>query len=161
MREPAKPQHPYQAQSRDFFAAFLAGAFAVAMVGASYAALPLYSWFGRTAALGGAAQVATWLPASEPARLIPVRFDSDVASGLPRSPAPAPERHGVDMRLGQVVIVYSKVVAGEARHDGVRTVTLTYAFYPARKPARPAAASAAARPAAPAGKRRMGQPGPI
>jgi cytochrome c oxidase assembly protein subunit 11 len=112
MRRPtAPPKHP-KARSRDLLVAFLCGGFVALMVGVSYAAVPLYSWFCRTTGFGGTTQVAKALPRRESARTITVRFDSNVA-GLPWSFAP--EKNTIDVRLGQVVTVYYKVTNQAAR----------------------------------------------
>jgi cytochrome c oxidase assembly protein subunit 11 len=104
---------PGKARRRDFAVAFLCGAFVALMVGASYAAVPLYSWFCRTTGFGGTTQVAKALPSRESARTITVRFDSNVADGLPW--LFQPERNTIDVRLGQVVTVYYKVTNEAAR----------------------------------------------
>jgi len=102
-----------RARSRDIFVAFLCGGFVALMVGAAYAAVPLYSWFCRSTGFGGTTQVANSLPTRQTARTITVRFDSNVAEGLPWSFAP--ERNTVDVRLGQVVTVYYRVTNQAAR----------------------------------------------
>jgi cytochrome c oxidase assembly protein subunit 11 len=113
MHEPIHPQQPRKPRRRDFLVAFLCGGFVALMVGVSYAAVPLYSWFCRTTGFGGTTQVAHALPTRESARKITVRFDSNVAAGLPWSFEP--ERRTIDVRLGQVVTVYYKVVNEAAR----------------------------------------------
>jgi len=98
----------------DLLVAFACGAFVALMVGAAYAAVPLYSWFCRTTGFGGTTQVATSAPATEIAgRTVTVRFDSNVAPGLPWSFEP--ERHTIDVKLGQVVTVYYSVTNESAR----------------------------------------------
>src|SRR5579863_605385 len=113
MHQPIAPQPHRKRRSRDFVVAFLCGAFVAVMVGVSFAAVPLYSWFCRTTGFGGTTQVAKALPARELARKISVRFDSNVADGLPWSFEP--ERRTIDVRLGQVVTVYYKVTNQAAR----------------------------------------------
>jgi cytochrome c oxidase assembly protein subunit 11 len=83
------------------------------MVGVSFAAVPLYSWFCRTTGFGGTTQVAKAAPAQISGRTITVRFDSNVAPGLPWSFEP--ERRTVDVRLGEVVTVYYAVRNESAR----------------------------------------------
>jgi cytochrome c oxidase assembly protein subunit 11 len=107
------PQPHRKRRSRDFVVAFLCGAFVALMVGASFAAVPLYSWFCRTTGFGGTTQVAKAAPTHELARKITVRLDSNVAEGLPWTFEP--ERHTIDVRLGQVVTVYYKVTNQAAR----------------------------------------------
>ena len=106
-------QKPHYGRSRDLLVAFLCGGFVALMVGVSYAAVPLYSWFCRTTGFGGTTQVAKSLPTRESARTITVRFDSNVAAGLPWRFEP--ERNTIDVRLGQVVTVYYKVTNEAAR----------------------------------------------
>jgi cytochrome c oxidase assembly protein subunit 11 len=113
MRPAAVPQSTGQLRRRDFAVAFLCGGFAALMVGAAYAAVPLYSWFCRTTGFGGTTQVTNALPTRESARKITVRFDSNVAAGLPW--LFEPERRTIDVRLGQVVTIYYKVVNESAR----------------------------------------------
>jgi cytochrome c oxidase assembly protein subunit 11 len=111
---PATNPRPFnRARRRDFIVAFLCGAFVALMVGVSFAAVPLYSWFCRTTGFGGTTQVAKSLPTYETARKITVRFDSNVAAGLPWSFEP--ERRTIDVRLGQVVTIYYKVTNEAAR----------------------------------------------
>ncbi len=107
-------QQPPRKSRRDLLVAFACGAFVAAMVGVSYAAVPLYSWFCRTTGFGGTTQVAHALPTHEvPGRLVTVRFDSNVAPGLPWSFEP--ERPTIDVHLGQVVTVYYSVTNEAAR----------------------------------------------
>jgi cytochrome c oxidase assembly protein subunit 11 len=106
------PQHP-RATRRDLLVAFACGGFVAVMVGVSYAAVPLYSWFCRSTGFGGTTQVAHSAPAQISARQVTVRFDSNVAAGLPWSFEP--ERRTVDIRLGEVVTVYYKVTNEAAR----------------------------------------------
>ena len=123
----ATQQKPQHGRSRDLLVAFLCGSFVAVMVGVSYAAVPLYSWFCRTTGFGGTTQVARSLPARESARTITVRFDSNVAAGLPWRFEP--ERNTIDVHLGQVVTVYYKVTNEAAR------VTVGQAGYNVSPPA--------------------------
>jgi len=99
--------------ARDAVVAFACGGFVAVMVGVSYAAVPLYSWFCRTTGFGGTTQVAKSAPIQTSSRIVTVRFDSNVADGLPWSFAP--EKNTIDVRLGQVVTVYYKVANQAAR----------------------------------------------
>jgi cytochrome c oxidase assembly protein subunit 11 len=101
---------------RDLFIAFACGAFVAVMVGVSFAAVPLYSWFCRTTGFGGTTQVAQTAPERISGRTITVRFDSNVAPGLPWSFEP--ERRTIDVRLGEVVTVYYAV-----RNESARVTT--------------------------------------
>jgi cytochrome c oxidase assembly protein subunit 11 len=113
MRETTDARQIRKAKRRDLVVAFLCGGFVALMVGVSFAAVPLYSWFCRTTGFGGTTQVAKALPRSESKRTIRVRFDSNVAGGLPW--LFEPERNTIDVRLGQVVTIYYKVTNQSAR----------------------------------------------
>ena len=102
--------------ARDIAVAFACGGFVAVMVGVSFAAVPLYSWFCRTTGFGGTTQVAKTGPDQSSGRVITVRFDSNVASGLPWSFEP--ERRTIDVRLGEVVTVYYAV-----RNESARVTT--------------------------------------
>jgi cytochrome c oxidase assembly protein subunit 11 len=101
---------------RDTAVAFACGGFVALMVGVSFAAVPLYSWFCRTTGFGGTTQVAKAAPEQTSGRIITVRFDSNVAAGLPWSFEP--ERRTIDVRLGEVVTVYYAV-----RNESARVTT--------------------------------------
>ena len=106
--------NPSRARRRDLLVAFACGAIVALMVGASFAAVPLYSWFCRTTGFGGTTQVAKSAPAQVIAgRAITVRFDSNVAAGLPWRFEP--ERRTIDVKLGEVVTVYYTVTNEAAR----------------------------------------------
>ncbi len=102
--------------TRDVIVAFACGGFVAMMVGVSFAAVPLYSWFCRTTGFGGTTQVAKAAPDQISGRVITVRFDSNVAPGLPWSFEP--ERRTIDVRLGEVVTVYYAV-----RNESARVTT--------------------------------------
>ena len=107
-------QKPRRLPGRDLLVAFLCGGFVALMVGVSYAAVPLYSWFCRTTGFGGTTQIAHSAPVQDVSgRTITVRFDSNVAPGLPWNFEP--ERRTVDVKLGQVVTVYYTVTNEAAR----------------------------------------------
>jgi cytochrome c oxidase assembly protein subunit 11 len=101
---------------RDAVVAFACGGFVAVMVGVSFAAVPLYSWFCRTTGFGGTTQVAKTAPDQVSGRVVTVRFDSNVAPGLPWSFEP--ERRTIDVRLGEVVTVYYAV-----RNESARVTT--------------------------------------
>jgi len=98
---------------RDLLVAFLCGGFVAVMVGLSFAAVPLYSWFCRSTGFGGTTQVAKSAPPQISARMITVRFDANVSAGLPWRFAP--EQNTIDVRLGEVVTVYYAVTNESAR----------------------------------------------
>ena len=93
--------------------AAVCGVFVAAMVGAAYAAVPLYNWFCRTTGFGGTTQVASVAPAGMLDRTITVRFDANVSPGLPWRFAP--EVNSIDLRIGEVATIYYDVVNTSAR----------------------------------------------
>jgi cytochrome c oxidase assembly protein subunit 11 len=182
--------------TRDAVVASICGFVVVLMVGASYAAVPFYNWFCRATGFNGTTQVATSAPSGAPLeRKMMVRFDSNVAPGLPWKFEP--EQTEIEVKIGQVVTVFytvtnqsARTTAGQAAYnvapltvgayfqkincfcfteqtmapgekrempvvfyvdpalatdsenDGLRSITLSYTFYPVRDPApKPLAAS--------------------
>jgi cytochrome c oxidase assembly protein subunit 11 len=176
--------------ARDAVVASICGFVVVLMLGASYAAVPFYNWFCRVTGFNGTTQVATSAPSGAPlARKIAVRFDANVAPGLPWKFEP--EQNEIEVRIGEVVTVFYTVtnqaarqtaaqaaynvapltvgayfqkincfcfteqtmgpgekrempvvfyvdpaLAGDSDNDGLKTITLSYTFYPMRDPAR-------------------------
>ena len=99
---------------RDAAVAAICGLVVVLMVGASYAAVPFYNWFCRATGFNGTTQVATSAPALAPlARKIAVRFDANVAPGLPWKFEP--EQTEIEVRIGEVVTVFYTVTNQSAR----------------------------------------------
>src|SRR5688572_16519470 len=98
---------------RDVVVAAACGAFVALMVGAAYAAVPLYNWFCRTTGFGGTTQVSTAGPTQLLGRSITVRFDANVAPGLPWRFVP--EKNYVDVRIGEVLTVNYTVTNLAAR----------------------------------------------
>ena len=175
--------------TRDAAVASICGFVVVLMVGASYAAVPFYNWFCRATGFNGTTQVATSVPAGVPlTRKVAVRFDANVAPGLPWKFEP--EQTEIEIRIGEVVTVYYNVTNQSARtttgqaaynvapltvgayfekincfcfteqtmapgekrempvvfyvdpalvsdseNDSLKTITLSYTFYPVRDPA--------------------------
>jgi cytochrome c oxidase assembly protein subunit 11 len=113
--EPTDRQTPTPPRlTRDALVAAGCGAVVALMVGASYAAVPFYNWFCRATGFNGTTQVASSAPTSAPlARRIAVRFDSNVAGGLPWKFEP--EQTEIDVNIGQVVTVYYTVTNQSAR----------------------------------------------
>jgi cytochrome c oxidase assembly protein subunit 11 len=99
---------------RDALVAAICGLVVVLMVGASYAAVPFYNWFCRATGFNGTTQVATAAPSAAPlSRKIAVRFDSNVAGGLPWKFTP--EKTEIEVRIGEVTTVYYTVTNQSAR----------------------------------------------
>jgi cytochrome c oxidase assembly protein subunit 11 len=100
--------------TRDALVASICGFVVVLMVGASYAAVPFYNWFCRATGFNGTTQVATSAPAGAPlARKITVRFDANVAPGLPWKFEP--EQNEIEVRIGEVVTTFYSVTNQSAR----------------------------------------------
>jgi cytochrome c oxidase assembly protein subunit 11 len=107
------PKNPSSQRRRDIVVAAACGAFVVVMIGAAYAAVPLYNWFCRTTGFGGTTQIATAGPARVLDRKVTVRFDANVNGGLPwRFES---EQNSIEVRLGEVVTVSYRVVNESAR----------------------------------------------
>jgi cytochrome c oxidase assembly protein subunit 11 len=98
---------------RDLLVAGACGVFVALMVGAAFAAVPLYDWFCRSTGFGGTTQVATAAPGEVLERKLTVRFDANVQGGLPWRLEP--ERTSVEVRLGEVVTVMYRAINQSAR----------------------------------------------
>ena len=165
----------------------------MAMVGAAYAAVPLYNWFCRTTGFAGTPLVAEKAPDKPIAREITVRFDGNVADGLPWQFGP--DQPSIRIHIGETKLFhYTAKSFGFADSEGIAsynisppeaaqyfnklqcfcftnqklspgekldmpvvffvdpaidkdpqfrsldTITLSYTFFPAKKPAKPVAA---------------------
>ncbi len=99
---------------RDALVAGVCGLVVALMLGASYAAVPLYDWFCRATGFNGTTQVATSAPSGAPlGRTIAVRFDSNVSGGLPWKFVP--EQTEINVRIGEVVTMFYTVTNQAAR----------------------------------------------
>ena len=114
MNEPM-PRNPKRLR-RDVMIAAGCGVFVAAMVGAAYAAVPLYNMFCRATGFGGTTQVSTSAPAHELGRELTIRFDSNVAAGLPWKFVP--EQNSIRLHIGEVATVRYKVI-----NEAARTIT--------------------------------------
>src|SRR5262249_44772789 len=97
----------------DVVVAACCGALVAGMVGAAYAAVPLYNWFCKTTGFGGTTQVSQKAPDQILGRTLTIRFDSNVAPGLPWRFQP--EQNEIQVRIGEVATVHYKVVNETAR----------------------------------------------
>jgi cytochrome c oxidase assembly protein subunit 11 len=104
---------PRKKHERDIIVAAACGAVVGLMIGASYAAVPLYNWFCRQTGFGGTTQVSTSAPVQTLERKITVRFDSNVGPGLPWKFEP--EANSIQVKLGEVVTVIYHVTNQSAR----------------------------------------------
>ncbi|MBS0534091.1 MAG: cytochrome c oxidase assembly protein [Proteobacteria bacterium] len=98
---------------RDVVVAAICGVVVAGMVGAAFASVPLYNWFCRTTGFGGTTQVSERAPGQVLDRTLTIRFDSNVAPGLPWRFVP--EQNTVQVRIGEVKTVYYKVINMAAR----------------------------------------------
>lgn len=109
---------------RDVMVAAACGVFAALMLGAAYAAVPLYDWFCRTTGFGGTPQIVAAAPSHTLERKVKVRFDANVAGGLPWRFEP--EQSSIEVKVGEVVTVNYKVVNASARASvGVASYNVT------------------------------------
>jgi cytochrome c oxidase assembly protein subunit 11 len=77
------------------------------MVGLSFAAVPLYRLFCAATGYGGTTQVAHVAPSEPGKRVLTVRFDANVAPGLPWQFAP--ETPSISLRTGEPKTIFYKV----------------------------------------------------
>ena len=99
--------------NRDVLVAGACGVFVACMVGAAFAAVPLYNWFCRSTGFAGTTQVVERAPGQVIDRTVTVRFDSNVAPGLPWRFEP--EQNELKVRIGEVATVHYKVI-NQAAH---------------------------------------------
>lgn len=168
-------------------------AFIAAMVGVTYASVPLYAMFCSLTGFGGATRVASGEPAPTPIdRTVEIRFDANVAPGLAWAFRPvqrsmsvkigetslahyeAENRAGVETRgnatynvapaqagayfvklqcfcfeeqhlsagerLDMPVVFYlDPSIVDDPDLKGLKTITLSYTFFPSKAPAKPGA----------------------
>jgi cytochrome c oxidase assembly protein subunit 11 len=112
-QEPMSAPNASPQRRRDIMVAAACGVFVAAMVGAAYAAVPLYNWFCRTTGFGGTPQIATAAPSHIVDRKLKVRFDANIAGGLPWRFEP--EQNLLEVRIGEVVTINYRVVNESAR----------------------------------------------
>ncbi|MDQ0391557.1 cytochrome c oxidase assembly protein [Labrys monachus] len=91
-------------------------AFVGSMLGAAYAAVPLYSLFCRVTGYGGTTRVAAQAPGRTIDRSFEVRFDSNINAALPWKFEP--ETRSVQVRAGEVKTVYYRItnLSSQATH---------------------------------------------
>ncbi|CAN0495961.1 unnamed protein product, partial [Discosporangium mesarthrocarpum] len=94
---------------------------AAGMVGASYAAVPLYEIFCQVTGYGGTTQVAEAAPAEVLNRKMTIRFNADVGKAMPWRFAPAQDR--VDVKVGEQGLAFYR-----AKNISGRTMTGTATF---------------------------------
>jgi cytochrome c oxidase assembly protein subunit 11 len=115
---------PEKSTRRDIWVAAACGAVVALMIGAAYAAVPLYDWFCRATGFNGTTQVARTAPGAVLDRTVTVRFDANVSGGLPWQFSP--ERNSIQVKLGEVVTVEYVVINESARETvGVAAYNVT------------------------------------
>lgn len=94
--------------------------FAGVMAGAAYAAVPLYDLFCKVTGYGGTTQRVESAAVTPIDRMVTVRFDANVRSGLPWSFTPLQRQ--VTLRVGEVAEI-AYVVENLSDHETVGTST--------------------------------------
>jgi cytochrome c oxidase assembly protein subunit 11 len=96
----------------------------VAMLGISYAAVPLYQMFCQVTGYGGTTQRAEQYSDEILDRTITVRFDANVSGGLDWDFKPV--QREVELRIGETVqVAYQSVNTGRAPSSGQATFNVT------------------------------------
>jgi len=113
------PQRPASARENRRVAA-MAALGAVAMVGAAYAAVPLYAAFCRATGYGGTPQIAKEATHLRGRRSLVVHFDANVAPGL--AWAFEPEVPSATLKTGETATVYFRVHNREANESAAVAV---------------------------------------
>ena len=108
---PLDPPHNHRSK---VFVALLIAAASVAMLGLSFAAVPLYKLFCAATGFGGTPRVVSAAPLEKGQRDLTVRFDANVAPGL--SWKFAPETPQIKLRTGETATVYYKA-SNESGHE--------------------------------------------
>ena len=104
--------------------AFAAVGVATFMLGLSFASVPLYRLFCAVTGYGGTTQVAKSAPAEQGARRITVRFDGNVAAGLPWRFEP--ETREIVVRTGETATIFYKVTnTSDAPATGMATYNVS------------------------------------
>lgn len=96
----------------------ICGGLALGMLGAAYASVPLYDWFCRMTGFNGTTRVADAPPTHKLDRRITIRFDANVAPGLPWKFEP--ERTTMEVQIGEVVTAYYRVTNQASRAVGAQ-----------------------------------------
>ncbi|MDJ0930267.1 cytochrome c oxidase assembly protein [Breoghania sp.] len=119
-----RPGAKRDAGKRNRTLALVCVAFVGCMVGAAYAAVPLYQIFCAVTGYGGTTQRAEAAPVTPIDRRIKVRFDGNVATTLPWSFKPVTRQ--VELQLGEVATERYHVVNESGRKTaGTATFNVT------------------------------------
>jgi cytochrome c oxidase assembly protein subunit 11 len=95
------------ARARGLRLGVIFAALPLGMLGLSYAAVPLYNLFCQVTGFGGTTQVARAAPSEVLERTMTVRFDANIAAGLPLKFAP--EKQAIVVRLGETALAFYDV----------------------------------------------------
>jgi len=99
-------------------------AFVVSMVGVSYAAVPLYKLFCQVTGYGGTTQRVEQMSDTILDRTVKVRFDSNVAAGLPWEFKPV--QREVELKIGETIqIAYTAENTSDQTTYGQATFNVT------------------------------------
>jgi cytochrome c oxidase assembly protein subunit 11 len=104
MTEPANDKS--RQQKRHGVVALSCVGIVAAMVGLSFASVPLYRLFCQATGYGGVPQRAERAPSEVLDRTIRVRFDGNVDGALPWTFAP--DQRGMDVKIGEVALAFFK-----------------------------------------------------
>jgi cytochrome c oxidase assembly protein subunit 11 len=97
---------------------------AVGMVGAAYAAVPLYDLFCRVTGYGGTTQVAQYDAGQIIDRSVTVRFDASMARGFPWEFEP--QQRSMELQLGETALAFYRATNTSDRPiTGVATYNVT------------------------------------
>ena len=109
---------------RNWLTAMVAAGMVVGMVGAAYAAVPLYQMFCQVTGFGGTTQVAEKAPVGVGERVITVRFNADTARGMPWKFQP--QQRAVSLKVGQQALaLYEAANPTDRRIVGTSTFNVT------------------------------------
>jgi len=98
--------------------------FVLAMIGAAYAAVPFYNWFCRQTGFGGTPITAERPADHEIARKITVRFDGNVADGLPWTFGP--DQPSITIHIGATTLFhYTAKSHGWKESEGVASYNIS------------------------------------
>jgi cytochrome c oxidase assembly protein subunit 11 len=111
---------PFDRQRRNRRVGLIVGSVALAMIGAAYAAVPLYAAFCRATGFAGTTQVVTAASGVKGERRLTVRFDANVAPGLDWSFEP--EVDSLTLRTGVTATVFFRVRNRQARETAAIAV---------------------------------------
>ncbi len=108
-------------QKRNLMTGLAAAVFVAGMVGLAFASVPLYRIFCQVTGFGGTPRIAAAKSVRIGERVITVRFDSNLASGMPWRFQPV--KRQIDLRVGEQKLAFYR-----ARNDSGETITGTATF---------------------------------